>query len=68
MRTSAPTFGPTRAIWSQWQGYLAEDQGARLKADLAASGVTLETIHTSCAYRKSDPGILLKGSGQSEPE
>jgi ribonuclease J len=36
-----------RAIWSQWDGYLKEGPGAKLKADLAARGVPLEIIHTS---------------------
>lgn len=36
-----------RAIWSQWDGYLKDGPGARLKADLAARGVPLTVIHTS---------------------
>jgi ribonuclease J len=36
-----------RAIWSQWSGYLKEGPGTRLKEDLAARDVPLETIHTS---------------------
>src|SRR6478609_3873787 len=37
----------TRAIWSQWDGYLKDGPGARLKADLATLGVPIEIIHTS---------------------
>ena len=37
----------TRAIWSQWDGYLKDGPGARLKADLATRGVPIEIIHTS---------------------
>lgn len=44
---SANLWGIARAIWSQWNGYLKEGPGAKLKADLAARGVTLEIIHTS---------------------
>jgi ribonuclease J len=36
-----------RVIWSQWDGYLKRDPGARLKQDLAAREVPLEVIHTS---------------------
>jgi ribonuclease J len=36
-----------RAIWSQWDGYLEDGAGARLKDDLATRGVELEVIHTS---------------------
>lgn len=36
-----------RAIWSQWDGYLKDGVGAKLKADLAARAVPLEVIHTS---------------------
>ena len=40
-------WSQTRAIWSQWDGYLRDGDGARLKADLASRGVELENIHTS---------------------
>jgi ribonuclease J len=36
-----------RVIWSQWEGYLAEAPGAKLKADCAAQGIPFEVIHTS---------------------
>jgi ribonuclease J len=36
-----------RAIWSQWDGYLKDGQGAALQAELAARSVPLEVIHTS---------------------
>ncbi len=36
-----------RAIWSQWEGYLAAGTGAKLKRDLADRNVGLENIHTS---------------------
>jgi len=36
-----------KAIWSQWDGYLKDGPGARLKADLAERSVELEVIHTS---------------------
>jgi len=36
-----------RVIWSQWEGYLAEGQGAKLKADCAVRGIPFEVIHTS---------------------
>lgn len=36
-----------RAIWSQWDGYLKEGAGAKLRADLADRGIPLEAIHTS---------------------
>lgn len=44
---AAKLWGNARAIWSQWDGYLKEGPGAKLKADLAARGVPLELIHTS---------------------
>ena len=36
-----------RSIWSQWDGYLNDGPGAKLKAALGARGVPLEIIHTS---------------------
>jgi ribonuclease J len=44
---AANLWGNARAIWSQWDGYLKEGPGAKLKADLVARGVPLEMIHTS---------------------
>jgi len=34
-------------IWSQWEGYLAEGPGARLKSDCKARGIPFVPIHTS---------------------
>jgi ribonuclease J len=34
-------------IWSQWEGYLADGAGAKLKADCEARGIPFESIHTS---------------------
>jgi ribonuclease J len=34
-------------IWSQWDGYLRDGAGAKLKADCAARNIPFETIHTS---------------------
>lgn len=36
-----------KVIWSQWEGYLAEGSGAKLKADCEARGIPFEIIHTS---------------------
>jgi ribonuclease J len=36
-----------RSIWSQWDGYLKEGPGAKLRSDLAERGIPLEVIHTS---------------------
>jgi ribonuclease J len=36
-----------RAIWSQWDGYLRDGPGAKLKADLEERKVPFESIHTS---------------------
>ncbi len=36
-----------RVIWSQWEGYLTEGSGAKLKADCDARGIPFEIIHTS---------------------
>jgi ribonuclease J len=36
-----------RVIWSQWDGYLKEGSGARLKTDCEARGIPFEVIHTS---------------------
>jgi ribonuclease J len=36
-----------RVIWSQWDGYLTEGAGARLKLDCEARGIPFESIHTS---------------------
>jgi ribonuclease J len=34
-------------IWSQWDGYIKEGPGARLKADCDAHGIPFQIIHTS---------------------
>lgn len=44
---AAGLWGSARAIWSQWDGYLKEGPGAKLKMDLATRNVPLEIIHTS---------------------
>jgi len=44
-RTKALTGA--RVIWSQWEGYLREGLGARLKTDCEARGISLEIVHTS---------------------
>lgn len=36
-----------RVIWSQWDGYLKEGDGASLKQELGARNVPIENIHTS---------------------
>ncbi len=36
-----------RVIWSQWEGYLADGAGARLKAECEARGIPFEVLHTS---------------------
>jgi ribonuclease J len=43
----AELWPKARLIWSQWDGYLKEGPGMKLKADLAAKGVSLDVIHTS---------------------
>jgi ribonuclease J len=35
------------ALWSMWDGYLAEPSGLRLTRALAASGVPFRSLHTS---------------------
>jgi ribonuclease J len=40
-------WADARAIWSQWDGYLKEGAGAKLRTDLLERGVQLEVIHTS---------------------
>jgi ribonuclease J len=35
------------AVWSLWEGYLAEPSGIRLRSELQAAGVGLEHLHTS---------------------
>lgn len=40
-------WSDARAVWSQWDGYLKDGQGAALQAEFAARSVPLEVIHTS---------------------
>lgn len=44
---AANLWGGARAIWSQWDGYLKEGPGEKLKSDLSARGISLDVIHTS---------------------
>ena len=37
----------TRAIWSQWDGYLKQERGLALLAELEARGIPLKHAHTS---------------------
>lgn len=37
----------TKAIWSQWDGYLKDGAGKKLGDDLIARAIPLEVIHTS---------------------
>jgi ribonuclease J len=37
----------SRALWSMWDGYLAEPSGRRLVSDLAAAGIPFSSLHTS---------------------
>jgi ribonuclease J len=43
----AGCLGGARALWSQWQGYLAEPSGKRTQAWLAEHGIPLTVIHAS---------------------
>ncbi|WP_349642629.1 MBL fold metallo-hydrolase [Bradyrhizobium canariense] len=43
----ADALSGARVIWSQWDGYLAEGAGARLKDECARLGLPFESIHTS---------------------
>lgn len=36
-----------RAVWSQWDGYLRQDRGLSLLAQLAERGIPLSHAHTS---------------------
>lgn len=44
---AANLWGGARAIWSQWDGYLKEGPGGKLKSDLDGRGISLDVIHTS---------------------
>jgi ribonuclease J len=52
-----------RVIWSQWEGYLAEGPGAKLKADCEARGIPFEKIHTSGHASISDLKRLATAVG-----
>lgn len=43
----AGCLGGARALWSQWDGYLAEPSGERAKEWLAARAIPLEVVHAS---------------------
>ncbi|WP_354142469.1 MBL fold metallo-hydrolase [Bradyrhizobium sp. NP1] len=43
----ADALAGARVIWSQWDGYLADGAGARLRADCERRGIPFETLHTS---------------------
>jgi ribonuclease J len=36
-----------RMIWSQWEGYLGDGAGARLRTECEARGIPFEVLHTS---------------------
>jgi len=44
---AANLWPKARAIWSQWDGYLKEGAGAKLKSAFNELGVPFEVIHTS---------------------
>ena len=56
---AANLWGNARAIWSQWDGYLEEGPGAKVKADLATRGIPLEVIHTSGHARHRRPQAVF---------
>ncbi|MBI5318865.1 MBL fold metallo-hydrolase [Bradyrhizobium sp.] len=43
----ADALSGARVIWSQWDGYLADGAGARLKNECETRNIPFETIHTS---------------------
>ena len=43
----AGAVGGAHLFWSQWEGYLRDGSGARLKADCQARGIPFEIVHTS---------------------
>jgi ribonuclease J len=43
----ASALGGATAIWSQWEGYLSEGSGKKLRELLNELGVPLTLIHTS---------------------
>jgi ribonuclease J len=43
----AGALAGARVIWSQWEGYLTEGPGAKLKVDCEARSIPFEIIHTS---------------------
>jgi ribonuclease J len=43
----AGALNDARVIWSQWDGYLADGAGARLRAECVSRNIPFESIHTS---------------------
>jgi ribonuclease J len=43
----AQALTSAKVIWSQWEGYLEEGSGAKLKVECAARSIPFEVIHTS---------------------
>ena len=43
----AGALSGARVYWSQWDGYLSEGAGAKLKADCGSRCIPFESIHTS---------------------
>jgi ribonuclease J len=43
----AKLWGGARSIWSQWDGYLKDGPGEKLKTYLAERSISLDVIHTS---------------------
>ena len=41
------TGNGSRAIWSQWEGYLAAETGTKFVSECQKLGIPLESIHTS---------------------
>jgi ribonuclease J len=54
-----------RVFWSQWDGYLNDGPGAKLKSDCAARGIRFETIHTS---GHASPGDLKRLASAIAPK
>ncbi len=43
----AKALSGAKVIWSQWEGYLVEEPGVKLKSECRARGIPFEVIHTS---------------------
>jgi ribonuclease J len=50
----AGALGGAHVFWSQWDGYLRDGSGARLKADCQARGIPFDIVHTSGHASPSD--------------